>query len=177
MNFIDIILGGLIAYGLFRGFTKGLFLEVAALVALIAGLYGAIHFSYITGNYLYEELDWSERYINLAAFVITFIVIIILVNMIGKLLTKAADLTALGFLNKLLGAVFGGLKVAVILGAFLIFFDRTNNTLGFIDEEKKEGSALYYPVRDLGAFVFSLVLKNKSDEEDIISNQQTAMHY
>ena len=123
MSFIDIVLGALILFGLVRGFMKGLFVEVASLVALIAGIYGAIHFSYITGDYLSERVSWDEKYINLAAFAITFIVIIIVVSMAGKLLTKIADFAMLGIVNKLAGAAFGGLKVAVIMGAILIFFE------------------------------------------------------
>jgi len=48
MNVLDIILGALLLFGLVRGFMKGLFVEVASLVALIAGVYGAIHFSSFT---------------------------------------------------------------------------------------------------------------------------------
>ena len=43
MNILDIILGALILFGLIRGLSKGLFVEVASLVALIAGVFGAIH--------------------------------------------------------------------------------------------------------------------------------------
>jgi len=166
MNFIDIILGGLIVYGLVRGFIKGLFVEIASLIALVGGIYGAIHFSYFVGDYLVERLSWEERYINLVAFIITFIIIIVIVNMAGKLLTKIADFAALGILNKILGALFGGLKTVIILGAVLIFFDRTNNTLGFVNKETTDASILYTPVRDIGAFVFSWVLKNKSTTEE-----------
>ena len=168
MSFIDIVLGALILFGLVRGFMKGLFVEVASLVALIAGIYGAIHFSYITGDYLSERVSWDEKYINLAAFAITFIVIIIVVSMAGKLLTKIADFAMLGIVNKLAGAAFGGLKVAVIMGAILIFFDRTNNLITFVDDETIDNSVLYEPVRDIGAFVFSKVLKEKQPEEETI---------
>ncbi|NER14333.1 CvpA family protein [Leptobacterium flavescens] len=166
MNFIDLILGGLILFGLVRGFIKGLFVEVASLVALIAGIYGAIHFSYFVGGYLAEQVDWDEKYINLTAFAITFIIIIIAISFAGKMLTKMADFAALGMVNKLLGGAFGAIKVAVILGAVLVFFDRTNNTIGFIDEETTDESVLYHPVRDLGAFVFSKVLQEKREYEE-----------
>lgn len=161
MNFIDIILGGLILFGLVRGLMKGLFVEIASLVALIAGIYGAIHFSYFVGSFLGERVSWSEKYVNLAAFAITFVIIIVLVSLAGKMLTKIADFAALGILNKLLGGIFGGLKIAVILGAILVFFDRTNNTIEFIEKETIDESALYKPVRGLGDFVFQWVLKEK----------------
>ncbi len=177
MNIIDIILGGLILFGFVRGLMKGLFVEVASLVALIAGIYGAIHFSYFAGDFLKDSFQsWDEKYINLTAFAITFVVILILITMAGKLLTKIADFASLGILNKLLGGAFGGLKVAVMLGAILVFFDRTNNTIEFVAKDKVDDSVLYEPVKEVGGFVFAYVLeetnKNVDDEKDPEKEQQ-----
>ena len=139
MNFIDIILGGLILFGFVRGLMKGLFVEIASLVALIAGIYGAIHFSYFAGDFLSEQFTtWEEKYINLTAFAITFVVILVAITMVGKLLTKIADFAALGILNKILGGAFGGLKVAIMIGAVLVFFHRTNSAMKFVEEENDD---------------------------------------
>ena len=54
MGILDIILGVLLAYGLFRGLKNGFFVEIASVIALIAGIFGAIHFSYIASDYLNE---------------------------------------------------------------------------------------------------------------------------
>lgn len=162
---MDIILGVVLIWGLYKGFKNGLLIEVAAILALIAGIYGAIHFSYIAGDYLSRNMQWNERYINTTAFIITFIIIVIAVHFAGKLLTKVANIVLLGAINKIAGALFGALKVAVILGAVLIFFDRLNNTLSIVSEDTKKESILYEPVKEIGAFVFSKVLKNKEDEE------------
>ncbi|WP_396636439.1 CvpA family protein [Maribacter sp. R77961] len=165
MNFLDIILGLLLLWGLWKGLKNGLFVEIASIIALIAGIYGAIHFSYITGGYLADRIAWNEQHISIIAFIITFILIVILVNTAGKFLTKIADFAMLGLLNKIAGGLFGALKVAVILGAILIFFDRITENIGLVDEELKKESALYQPVKDLGAFVFDYVLQAKSDIE------------
>jgi len=165
MSFLDIVLGLLLAYGLYKGLKNGLFVELASLVALIAGIFGAIHFSYIAGDYLHEHMQWDERYINLVAFVITFIAIVILVHMAGKLLTRIADFAMLGLLNKIAGGLFGTLKVAIILGALLIFFERVNASVGLVKSETMENSTLYEPLKEIGAFVFSKVLKSKEDAE------------
>ena len=61
MTVIDIVLGALLLFGLIRGLTKGLFVEVASLLALIVGVYGAIHFSYFTTEYLESRVDWNEK--------------------------------------------------------------------------------------------------------------------
>lgn len=127
MSFLDIIIGILLVWGLYKGLKNGLFVELASLIALIAGIYGAIHFSYITGDYLAERFDWSDQYLKIAAFLITFFAIIIVVNLAGKFLTKIADFAMLGLLNKIAGGIFGALKVAVILGAFLIFFEKLSS--------------------------------------------------
>lgn len=166
MSFLDIIIGLLLIYGLYKGLKNGLFVELASIVALIAGIFGAIHFSYIAGNYLAENMQWDERYINLTAFIITFIIIVIAVNLAGKILTKIADFAMLGLLNKIAGALFGALKVAIILGALLIFFERVNASVGLVKRETMKNSVLYGPVKEIGAFVFDAVLKKDEAEVD-----------
>lgn len=167
MNFLDIILGLLLLWGLWKGLKNGLFVEIASIIALIAGIYGAIHFSYITGGYLADRIAWNEQHISIIAFIITFILIVILVNTAGKFLTKIADFAMLGLLNKIAGALFGALKVAVILGAILIFFDRVNSSVDFVKGDSFDDSVLYKPIKEIGAFVFNAVLKVgvKADSE------------
>ncbi|MEM9687149.1 MAG: CvpA family protein [Bacteroidota bacterium] len=163
MNVIDIIFGGLILFAAIRGFMKGFFLEVASLVALILGIYGAIHFSYIAGDYLSSKVSWKESSVHLVAFIITFIVIILVITLVGKLLTKIADLVALGILNKLLGGVFGAFKMILILGVILAFFERAAGSVFFVKRETTEKSVLYHPVKGVGEFVFSWVLRDRKD--------------
>ncbi|GMN09677.1 CvpA family protein [Croceitalea sp. MTPC9] len=166
MSFLDIVLGILLVWGLYKGLKNGLFVELASLVALVAGIYGAIHFSYIAGDYLYQNMEWSEKYIKVTAFLITFIAIIVLVGLAGKLLTKIADFAMLGLLNKIAGGIFGALKVAIILGAMLIFFEKATASLNFINKETQNESILYGPVRDIGAFIFSWGLKEDNPKTE-----------
>lgn len=173
MVILDIVIGGLLVWGLYRGFKNGLFVELASLVALIAGIFGAIHFSYFVGDQLAARLDWNPRHIGIASFVITLLAIVSLVNLGGRFLTKIANFALLGFLNKLAGGIFGALKAAVILGALLVFVGRFSSPLGVDPEDTASGSILYAPVRDLGGFVFSYVLKEfDGQQEDPIEPSQ-----
>lgn len=165
MNYVDIVLGIFLAWGLYKGIKNGLLLEVASIVALIAGIYGAIHFSYFIGDYITDKWNWNVQYVNLIAIILTFIVIVLVVRLAGKLLTKVADFAMLGWLNKLAGGLFGALKVAVVLGALLVFFHKTNKSFNLIKEETLESSILYQPVKEVGSLVFSLVLKEETDED------------
>ncbi|WP_250433446.1 CvpA family protein [Hanstruepera flava] len=167
MAIIDIVLLALLGFGLIRGFFKGFFVEVASLVALIAGIYGAIHFSYYVADLLIEHVDWSEKTINITAFAITFIIIVLVIALAGKALTKLADFAALGFLNKLLGGIFGMLKIGLILSILLIIFDKMNSTITFVDEEHTQDSILYNPVKSLAPMLFPTIIKaDDTDNQD-----------
>ena len=165
MSVLDIILGALLLFGLVRGFMKGLFVEVASLVALVAGVYGAIHFSNFAADLLQSRFDWSEKTINITAFAITFVIIVLAISLAGKALTKIADFAALGIINKLLGGVFGALKIGLILSVLLIVFDKMNKTIPFVDKADLEESILYKPVKSLAPMIFPSIIKAE-DEDD-----------
>lgn len=166
MNIIDILLGALLLFGLVRGLMKGLFVEVASLVALIAGIYGAIHFSSFVAEFLMEHVDWSERTINLTAFAITFVIIVLAISLAGKALTKLADFAALGFLNKLLGAVFGVLKIGLILSVVLMIFSKMNRTIPFLEDEDLKDSVLFEPVKSLAPMLFPNIINTEEEGEE-----------
>jgi membrane protein required for colicin V production len=164
MSVIDIVLAALLLFGLVRGFMKGLFVEVTSLLALVVGVYGAIHFSGYAASFLENKTEWSEQAINVVAFAITFLVIIIAISLAGKALTKLADFAALGILNKLLGAVFGALKIGLILSIILLVFNKMNNTIPFVEEDDLKGSILYEPVRSLAPMLFPNIIKTYESE-------------
>jgi len=168
MAVIDIVLGALLLFGLVRGFIKGLFVEVASLVAMIAGVYGAIHFSYFVAEFLQSRTEWNEKTINITAFAITFVLIIIIIALAGKALTKLADFASLGILNKLLGGVFGALKIGLILSVLLIVFNKMNNSITFIDEGHIKDSILYEPVKSIAPILFPNIIKADINEDDVL---------
>ncbi|HHC79138.1 MAG TPA: CvpA family protein [Flavobacteriia bacterium] len=161
MNTIDIILAALLLFGLVRGFMKGFFVEVTSLVALAIGLYGAIHFSYFMANYLKGHVSWTEKYIQIIAFAGTFVIILVLISFTGKFLTKIADKASLGFLNKFFGAVFGLLKIGLIVSVAVIVFDKLNKAMPFVQEETIQNSILYTPVKNLAPMLFPSILQNE----------------
>lgn len=175
MTVIDIILVAFLGFGLIRGFLKGFFVEIASLVALIAGIYGAIHFSYYAAEMLMNQVDWDEKTINVAAFAITFIVIVLVIALAGRALTKLADFAALGILNKLLGALFGVVKMALILSVLLNIFDAMNTTITFVNEEHTEDAILYKPVKSIAPMIFPFVIKSAENQE--VEETDTASYF
>lgn len=171
MNVFDIVIAVFLGFGFVRGIMKGLFIEVASLVALIGGVWGSIHFSYFIGDFLKESVSWSEKQISLAAFAITFILIIVVVSLLGKFLTKLADLAALGIVNKILGGVFGLIKIGLVLSIVFTFFDRMNSTISFVEKETIEESILYKPVKGIAPAIFPSIIKEDGVvDEDVIDD-------
>jgi membrane protein required for colicin V production len=159
MSIIDIILGVILLFAFYTGLKKGLFITLASLIGLIAGVYGAIYFSHFAGSYLYNAFNWSEQVTNLAAFAITFLVIVFVISLAGKLLTKVADFAALGFINKLAGGVFNTLKIAFIVSVIFMFISSSTSVSGLlISEEKKESSKLYAPIASIAPILLPNIL-------------------
>ena len=163
MNVFDIVIAALLIFGFVRGVMKGLFVEVASLAAIIGGVYGAIHFSYFIGDFLKEAVSWDQEYVSLAAFAGTFITIIVTIALLGKMLTKLADFAALGVINKILGGVFGAIKIGLILSVIFIFFGKMNDTIPFVKKETLDESILYAPVRKIAPTIFPSIIKNEDE--------------
>lgn len=160
MNLIDIILGVILIIGFYSGFKKGLFVALASLIGLLAGIYGAVYFSDYTAGYIHQWFDWGIRTTQLASFAVTFLVIVLIISMAGKFLTKVADFAMLGTVNKVLGGAFNMLTYAFIISILFMIVNATSNLSGYvISEEKKADSALYTPIESLAPMVVPHILK------------------
>lgn len=170
MNIFDIIIAAFLLFSFARGILKGFFAEVASLLAIIAGIFAAIHFSYHIEYYLVNSstLDWSDKTNKLVAMAVTFLIVVLLIIFIGKILTKIADFTALGMLNKLLGGVFGVLKTGLILSVIFTFFGRLNKTIPFVTEETLDASIMYTSVKKIAPALFPSIIKEVKKERSIL---------
>ncbi len=164
INVIDLVLGASLLYGLVNGLYKGFFIEVASLLGLICGVYGAIHFSHFATSLIKQKVEWDEQYINIIAFAITFIFIVFVVSLVGKTLTKLANFIALGVLNKIFGAVFGVLKIGLILSIILMLFSNVNKTIPFVDQKDIDESVLYEHVRCIAPYLYPVIINIDSKE-------------
>ena len=163
MPVIDILLLTAIGFGVVRGLFKGLFVEIATLLALVLGAYGAAYFSNYASDFLSSHLDWSEKTIAISAFVITFVVIVIAISLAGKALTKLANFAALGLLNKILGGVFGGLKMTIICSVLILVVENFNGSISIVPDEKIQASTLYQPVQFLAPAILPAFMSRTQD--------------
>ena len=136
MNYLDIIIAIILFLFGFKGFRKGLIIEVVTLLAFAIGIYGAMHFSDFTASHLQ-----------------TFILLVILVNVIGKWVTSLIKAMNLGFFNKLGGAVFGVAK-GVLLCSILVMVLNNFQLIGLVKPEVREQSKLYPYIEETVPYVY-----------------------
>lgn len=165
MNYFDCILVFPVLYGLYKGFSKGLILELASLLGLLLGVYGSVRFSSFIFEYLINVLEIDAYYLQLASYALTFIVIVLLVTLIGKVLTMLVKMVALGFVNRLFGAFFGGLKALLVLCVLLLFFDKLNNRFSIISSEMTESSIMYKPLLSCSMDLYPSVIEEYENQK------------
>jgi membrane protein required for colicin V production len=171
MNILDILIGIPLLWAAYKGFKNGLITEVATLLALIFGIYGAIHFSDFTAEFIRDKFEYDSQYMKYIAFVVTFLVIVIVVNVLGRMLSSLVEAVALGMINRLLGVIFALLKGILILSIVVHFVNYLDKKFEFISEEKKENSLLYEPMVMISDTLFDVFGSDLSGAKEKIKEK------
>jgi len=164
MSILDLVLLGLFLIAGFNGYRKGLIGQAASLAGLILGIWGAIHFSDFTANFLTENFSMNSKYLSLISFGITFAIILVAAHLIGFLVEKIFDLAFLGIVNSLLGVVFGVLKTALIISVLIVLLSGASTKLKIIPDDFGSNSLLYGPVKRLAPSIFPYLNFNELKE-------------
>jgi membrane protein required for colicin V production len=157
MNWLDAIIVVVLILSLVTGFINGLVKEVASLAALILGIWGAIRFSSFTAGKLYDYFDMTGRYVGIIAFLITFGLIVVLIHFIGILADKVVNAASLGFINRILGIVFGLLKSVLIMSVFFVVLNALDARRSFLPKKTIEESKFYNPISDIAPAIFPII--------------------
>ncbi|HEY4617328.1 MAG TPA: CvpA family protein [Flavobacterium sp.] len=170
MGFLDIILGSLLIYALYKGMKNGLFLELASLISLILGIYIAIKFSYVVRKSLAGYVSWSPKYVEVIAFGLTFIAVVLAVHLLAKIFTGIMDFAFLGWINKLAGGFFSAIKTILLLSIVFNLFQKINVNNMIAKEETLNNSIFYNPIQETSKYIYPSLetwyndFKNEKDE-------------
>ncbi len=159
MSFLDIVLGVILGIGVFKGIKNGLFVELASLVSLILGIYLAIKFSYLARIMLSGFVHWNPKTIQIVAFIITFLLVVIGISIMAKVLTNVANFAQLGVINNLGGGFFRLLKTVLILSIFLNLFEKINFNNMLAKKETLDNSLFYRPIQKTAGFIYPSIEK------------------
>ena len=145
MNVIDIIILIPLLFGAYRGYKKGLLMELVSILSLI--LATVLSFKLLDQGIelLGEYLGKNQSFLPYLAFVLIFVLVLYLVTYIGKATKSFLDVTVIGKLDDVAGAILGALKWAF---AFSVLLWLTQSAgINLPEEQTKE--AIIYPYLSL----------------------------
>jgi len=107
---IDIFFCAILILAIIHGWRKGLILGLFSMVCGLIGLAAAVKLSAVVATHMKSALHITSRWLPGIAFVLVFVMILLLIRWTGRLLEKLIQLVLLGWLNKL-----GGILLFLIL--------------------------------------------------------------
>ncbi len=143
MSWLDILILLPLLIGLVRGLMKGLIVEVSSIVAILLGFFGAKYWSATFASWLMQQFDWSETACIVVAYALLFAGIALGLNIVARLLSKLFQKIQLGWLNRLLGGIFGTAKWGIVIVALVLCVHNLDKQFQFIQPELREKSVVY----------------------------------
>jgi len=163
MVWIDYIIGGLLLWAAISGLRKGFILELAGLLGLIIGIWAGLHFSRLAATFLKETFHLDGIYLPVLSFVVVFILVLLGVKLLGKILEKSAEVMLMGWLNSLLGLVFGILKQALILSFVLMILNTFASSGDILDKDQQQKSYCYKPIKSIAPLMLPAIKSLKKE--------------
>jgi len=153
MNLFDLISIGLIGYGSFRGFSKGLIVEISSLLAIFLGFTIGINFDDLISNFLYNTFNIEFSLLKIFVFLIIFFITYGLVILAAKSITKFIKVVNLGLMNSVFGGVFGLTKWSLLFIVLVWII----SSIEFSNFEEITNSFMYSFLLDLSEILFNII--------------------
>ncbi len=149
MNFLDLILIIPLVIGGWRGFKRGLVIEVFTLLALLVGIYAGIHFSDYLSTILKDKMGFQSEYLPAISFTLILLMVGAMVYFAGKIIEKAVNIIALSMANKIAGMCFGIIKMLYIVSILLVLFEAYEDSENSKNSTVRQESLLYSPIKQV----------------------------
>ena len=149
LNPLDIIIGGLIVFGMIRGSKQGFFKNANRILSIGLAIIIGFRFRRIAESLFQDYLNanMSGEVVALVSFAVAFVVGYIVVSTLFGYLTTGLNKVNVSIDNAL-GAVLGGLTATLILSVAFILLSYVN----FPSSANAQGSLLYPHVRNFSRY-------------------------
>jgi membrane protein required for colicin V production len=119
VNFFDIIVIVILGYCLIRGVFRGLIKELSSIIGVLGGFYAAFTYYMLVAKLLSKWIT-NTGYLNILSFLIIFCGVFIIISILGVIINYLLKIAFLGWLDRILGSVFGAMKGILIVSVLLI---------------------------------------------------------
>lgn len=154
MEVLDIVLLALFVPALIVGISKGIVTQVVSLASIVVGVLVACRFTPDLTKVAMLQFGSEEQVTYIICFILIFLVCALVMALFGSLITKLFKIATLGWLNRLLGALFAIFTTALVLGLLISAFEGLNSSWHLVDPEKFANLKVYPRLRDFATALF-----------------------
>ena len=120
MHWVDIIIVIILAVGLGKGLANGFVRGIFGIAALVLGIVIAAANYQEVVNTLFSRLQIGADARAILGFLLVFVVVLILVSVVGRIISKALKLASLRWMDRLAGGVLGLVMASLFTGVLLL---------------------------------------------------------
>ncbi|MGM0369811.1 MAG: CvpA family protein [Bacillota bacterium] len=117
----------------YRGYKSGLINQVTSLLAMICGIYFASEQYKIFADVIIKKFSWNPEFSQILAFTLLVVIVGLIINYLGHLLSEFLDLIFLSVVDDFAGAFFGLIKGIAIMYIFLLII--ANIPIDFLQQQ------------------------------------------
>lgn len=150
---IDLAFVLLIMLGCIKGYRKGLIIALFSFFAFIAGLAAALKLSSVVAERLSTNMDIPARWLPVLSFLAVFVIVVILVNLAGKILQETVESLLLGWVNRIGGVLLFTLLYCIIFSVFLFYAKQMH----LLSEENARSSLTYGYIQPFGPAAINII--------------------
>ena len=166
-SWVDITIALILLFAIWRGWRNGFIFELALSCAFFTGLYGGFKLASIIQEKINPVMNAGTETSYKVSFLIAFIIVFIAVILLGRLFSSLVNVTPLGIFNRILGALFGLVRYALLLSVMLWFLYSAEKKFRFIPQAQTEKSKLISPIQKVAPALLPVLdsLKEKVRKE------------
>jgi membrane protein required for colicin V production len=168
MIFLDLVIGLLLLLDILKGFRKGFLSEAGTILGILFGFLMASAGGNSMARFLAPVCGGSEKWSVVVGFLLTFLAVFFLIVILAKIFEGFLSALALGWTNRLAGAVFCLLRGALVLSVVLNLYETIDDDRSMIGPERIQSSIFYMPVQRLAPTLFPSVRLFKHSEDQTV---------
>ena len=167
MAAMDLVFLAILIFGAFRGFKKGIIMEVFSILALVLAVIGAFKLLDYGIVWLTQSFGKPHPFIPFLSFILIFIGIVLGVNIIGRMAKGLVRMTLLGWVDRFFGSLLGLMKWVFGLSLILWILD---SFVPELSQKVSHDSILFPVIMPVCVKVFSVLMTLFPFLEDLIGH-------
>ena len=164
MNYIDFIIVLIVLIGALYGLIKGVFRQLGSLGGFVAGVLVSRLFGGSFASLLQQMFDLPAGVSRIAAYSLLFLLVYLICLQLMRLIHHISQQVALGWLDRLAGALFGALKYLIIFSILLNLVHIIDPKVRMLPAREVSTSHLYGYALRIAPALFAIAQEQLSAE-------------